>query len=94
MVNLIQIQQKIAEAIKQSGLTQQEIANALGINQTQISCYIHGKKMPALDTLANLCAILDLDANEILCLTENNRKSFNVVNSFNNNTNSNIKVGK
>ncbi len=48
--------------------------------------------MPALDTLANLCAILDLDANEILCLTEYNRKTFNIVNSFNNNINSNITI--
>ncbi len=54
MISLIQIQKKIAEAIKQSGLTQQQISQALGINQTQISCYVHGKKMPALDTLANL----------------------------------------
>lgn len=26
--------------------------------------------MPALDTFANLCAVLDLDANEILCVSE------------------------
>lgn len=31
--------------------------------------------MPALDTFANLCAILDIDANEILCL--NNQQSTN-----------------
>ncbi len=94
MINLIQIQKKIAEAIKQSGLTQQEISKALGINQTQISCYIHGKKMPALDTLANLCAILDLDANEILCLNDYSNRAVHISNSFNNVSNSNIKVGK
>ena len=27
-------------------------------------------KMPALDTLANLCAIIDADANDILCVDE------------------------
>lgn len=26
--------------------------------------------MPALDTFANLCAVLDLDANDILCVEE------------------------
>ena len=68
MITLDQIRIKIVEAIKQSGKTQGEIARTLGIKQTQISCYIHGRKMPALDTFANLCAALDLDANDILCL--------------------------
>lgn len=70
MVTIEKIQNKIAEAIKQSNMKQQEIATSLGIKQTQISCYIHGKKLPALDTLANLCILLDLDANDILCIRE------------------------
>ncbi len=70
MITLNKIQTKIAEAIKQSGLTQSEIARRVGVKHPQISCYIHGKKMPALDTLAKLCAVLDLDANEILCVNE------------------------
>lgn len=67
MITLEQIQVRIAEAIKQSGMTQSEIARRLGIKHVQISCYVHGKKLPALDTLANLCKVLDLDANYILC---------------------------
>ena len=66
---LEQIQKKIAEAIRQSGLSQTEIASRLGIKQTQISCYLHVKKLPALDTFANLCEVLDVDPAYILCLT-------------------------
>ena len=69
MVTLQQIQKKLSEAIKQSGLSQTVIAERLGVKQPQISCYIHGKKWPALDTFANLCEILDLDPAYILCLT-------------------------
>ena len=68
MITIEQIRVKISEAIKQSGLSQSEIARRLGIKPTQITSYLHGRKMPALDTLANLCVILDLDANEILCV--------------------------
>ncbi len=68
MITLENIQIRIAEAIKQSGMTQSEIARQLGIKHQQISCYIKGQKMPALDTFANLCKILDVDANYILCL--------------------------
>ncbi len=70
MITFEHIRTKIQEAIKQSGLTQTELARRLGVKQSQISCYVHGKKMPALDTFANLCAVLELDANDILCLDE------------------------
>lgn len=68
MITLTQIQQRIAEAIRESGLTQSEIAKRLGIKHQQISCYLHGKKSPSIDTFANLCKALDVDANYILCL--------------------------
>ncbi len=70
MITLDKIQIRIAESIKQSNMTQTAIANALNIKQQTIACYLAGKAMPALDTLSNLCKLLDLDANYILCLTD------------------------
>lgn len=69
MITLTQIQKNLAEAITQSGLSQTEIARRLNVSPTQISCYIHGKKLPALDTFANLCVILDVDPADILSTT-------------------------
>lgn len=68
MITLSNIQERIIEVIKQSGLTQSELAKKLGIKQQQISCYVLGKKMPALDTFANLCKVLELDPAYILCV--------------------------
>ena len=68
MITLDNIKAKLAEAIKHSGLSQSEIARRLGVAHQQVSGYVCGKQMPALDTLPNLCVILDLDANEILCV--------------------------
>lgn len=68
MITIEQIREKIKEAIKHSGKTQTEISKKIGVRQQAISAYIKGDKMPALDTLANLCVVLDLDANEILCI--------------------------
>lgn len=68
MVTLEQIRIRLAEAIKESGMTQTAIANTLNVKPTQICSYIKGRKMPAIDTLANLCKVLDLDANYVLCL--------------------------
>lgn len=67
MITIKQIQEKIAEAIKLSGLTQTEIGKRLQISQQSVSHYVKGDKLPALDTLANLCVLLDVDPAEILC---------------------------
>lgn len=68
MITLTQIQERLAEAIQQSGMTQTALAQKLGITQQSVSHYVKGNKMPALDTFANLCAVLDVDANDILCV--------------------------
>lgn len=67
MITLNQIQEKLAYAITHSNMTQTAIAKALNVKPTQICSYVKGRKMPALDTFANLCKLLDIDTNEILC---------------------------
>lgn len=67
MITLDQIRLRLIESIEQSGMTQSAIAKALNIKPTQICSYLKGRKMPALDTLANLCKLLDVDTNYILC---------------------------
>ncbi len=68
MIDGGKIQARLKEAIKQSGLTQREIAEKLGIVQQSVAQYVSGRAMPALDTFANLCAVLDVDPADILCL--------------------------
>ena len=68
MITIKDISTRIAEAILQSGMKQRELAEKIGVKQQQISSYIKGKTLPARDTLANLCLVLELDANDILCL--------------------------
>ncbi len=68
MIILETIQARIGESIKESGMTQTEIGKKLGISQQTISHYVKGDKMPALDTFANLCALLDVDPAYVLGL--------------------------
>ena len=68
MINLKQIQQRFIETIQQSDIKPTELAEKLNLTQSTIAHYIKGDILPALDTLANLCKILDVDANYILCL--------------------------
>ena len=68
MITIEDIRIQLIEAIKQSGMTQTELAKRIGVCQQAIGQYLLQKKMPSLETFANLCAVLDLDANEILCI--------------------------
>lgn len=88
MIALEQIRERLADAIKTSGITQAEIARRLNIKNPTVNQYLSGRAMPALDTFANICKILDLDANYILCLDEprDNSKRVTVSESFNNNS--------
>lgn len=68
MLDLKNIQEKIATAIKNSGKTQTHIAKALNVTQSCIAHYIKGDIVPSLDTFAKLCVILDEDPKDLLCI--------------------------
>ena len=92
MVTLDQIRARLIASIKESGLTQTEIAKRIGIKQATVGQYLSGRAMPALDTLANLCAVLDVSADYLLGLEDETGAKTYVRDSFNNFTNNgNIK---
>ena len=70
MIKFENIQNKLVEAIKQSGMSQSEIARKIGVKRQQVSCYYLCQKMPSIETFAKLCAVLDLDSNELLCVED------------------------
>lgn len=70
MITLQQIREKLIEAIRLSGIPLVEIAEKLHIKAPTVSQYLSGRAMPALDTFANLCVILDIDPADILCTND------------------------
>ena len=50
MVTLEKIQKRLAESIKQSGISQTKLAEALHVTQSSIAHYVRGDYLPALDT--------------------------------------------
>lgn len=67
MITTEQIKIKVSEAIRQSSLTQTAIARALNITQSTVAHYVKGDILPSLDVFANLCKLLDVNTNYILC---------------------------
>lgn len=70
MITTDQIRERLSHELKSSRLSQTKIAEELGISQQMVSCYLLGKKLPTLETFANLCKILDADPAYILCLNK------------------------
>lgn len=70
MANIDKIKMRLGQEIEYSRLSQTEIAKSIGVSQQQISCYMHGKKLPALDTFATLCKVLNADPAYILGLVD------------------------
>ena len=68
MITLEAIRTKLVDAIRTSGMTQTELAQKIGVVHQSVAQYLSGRAMPALDTFANLCKVLELDANDILCI--------------------------
>ena len=67
-MELSDIQIRLRAAIKESGIAQKEIAKAIGVSAQTVSKYMKENIFPALDTLAKLCAFLDISSDSILGL--------------------------
>ena len=63
---LAEIQKRLRDAITQSGIPQNIIAEKIGVSAQTVSKYMKHNIFPALDTFARLCVLLDVSTDEIL----------------------------
>lgn len=74
--------QRVADAIKQSGKTQKEIAKALNISEGNITNWKKGESQPSIEILYLLCKFIGESADYLLGLEdESGRKIYNAVNN-------------
>lgn len=69
-MELSEIQVRLRDAIKRSGIPQKEIARQIGVSAQTVSKYMRLDIFPALDTLAKLCNLLDVKSDYILGLSD------------------------
>ncbi len=61
---------RIKEVRKEKGITQEKIANMIGMNQTQYSRYERGENEIKVNVLIDICKALKVSADYILELTD------------------------
>ena len=69
-MELTDIQRRLRECIKGSGIPQKIIAQKIGVSAQTVSKYMKQDIFPALDTFAKLCALLDIKSDYILGIGE------------------------
>ena len=66
----ILFKERIVEALKFSGITQKQLAQKLGISESNITNWKKGENLPSVDILFKLCKIFDVSADYLLGLTQ------------------------
>ena len=75
--------QRIKEALSQSVYTQKQIAKILNISESNIINWKNGDNYPSIEILYKLCVLLDVSADYLLGL-ENDDGTKNHNNTYNN----------
>jgi transcriptional regulator with XRE-family HTH domain len=65
----------ISKCRKDKNITQEELAEKLGVTNKTISRWENGKNMPDYSILKDLCNILDINVNELLSGEKNNKET-------------------
>ena len=73
MVLYMPFADRLASLRKQRGLTQESLADAIGITKTQVYRYENGSSQPTLDVIKNLAITLSVTTDELI-FEENERK--------------------
>ena len=65
---IVDIKLRLRAAIKDSGLSQKEIAKRVGVHPSTVSKYVRMEKYPSIDTFAELCRAIGASSDRILGL--------------------------
>ena len=56
----------LVDLLKDANMTQRELADAAGLSEATVSCYIHKQKIPGLKAIINIADALDLYIDDLV----------------------------
>lgn len=59
----------LKQIMTEKNLSQQQVANILGVNQTTVSQWLLGHKKPGYDSIRLICEKFDVTPNELFGMT-------------------------
>lgn len=68
---------KFEEYLKESNISQSEIAKLLGVSKQLVSCWVKGRSIPLLPAVVKLSEILNVSIEEVvLCFVERKKNEW------------------
>ncbi len=61
---------RLNETLKESGISQNALAQKIFMSQSVVNNYCTGKREPSLDVLITICRVLNVSADYLLGLTD------------------------
>ena len=71
MIDFNKVGRKISLLRKEHNLSQDELADRMFVSRQLVSKWENGTGVPKIDHIIDLCEILDVNFEELLCLEEN-----------------------
>lgn len=85
------MKERLVQLRKEKGVTLKEVANNIGVTVSAYSNYEQGIRMPSIDIICRICKYFDVTSDYLLGLENIDGTKINIINSFNNSKNINIK---
>lgn len=85
------MKERLIQLRKEKGVTLKEVANNIGVTVSAYSNYEQGIRMPSVDIICRICKYFDVTSDYLLGLENIDGTKINIINSFNNSKNINIK---
>lgn len=85
------MKERLIQLRKEKGVTLKEVANNIGVTVSAYSNYEQGIRMPSIDIICKICRYFDVTSDYLLGLENIDGTKINIINSFNNSKNINIK---
>ena len=76
MIDYAAIGKRIQKKRQERSITQEKLAEQVGISVVAVSKIKNGRVYPTLETLSNICTELDVELAEVLSNTEMERKDY------------------
>lgn len=70
MKRKIAVSRRLKKAREESGLTQKEVSDKLGLKKTTLSGYENGKSEPSMETLVQLANLYGVSLDYLMCRTD------------------------
>lgn len=58
--------ERMAELIREKGIEQKTIAEAVGVSEPAVSYFVRGLKSPSIEVLGRIAKVLDVSAAELI----------------------------